>query len=681
MKLTRCFVEGGSVPLSLPRRPSLTVFSGFFVFLLDVACVDLDPVGLRDMTRVPNLVSSSTMTQTHHPLIQPDLFQCVLDSLEGVYCDGGERRQTLLVLAQTCRAFSEPSLDRLWSRLDSLTPLIQCFSSVLDEERASRFRSMSVFRSLCRNVVQAPSPSEWAVIRRYSHRIKELRISPLDQPSYVLLQSIGVSSQSFFPNLRSLYWCPASALYPHSSLCNILLRHLLSPLLESLTISLTNVDDATFQLFLANYPLLCPNLKFVAIIIPAHKTLPQTTVASLSQAITLHNHLEHLHLVAPINDVAFTHIAMSPRLKSLSLILRYDMPHLHRVCLPSDIVPFFNLEVLDLNVWNLPFVTTLLRPHGQTFREIHLVHHTKPTINAISAFFTALSSPARACSLRLIMLWTREDRSLVPIPQEFQSELDMSPFAIHISHDTLHPLTRLAHLRELCIRLDHWISLSDDGLISLARHWPHLEVLELRCARGVDLSVNAPRYLRPWASLGYVTLRGLLAFLACCPDLYSLSLPLDARDVPVDTADGMDGVVCHPVLTSVHFRYAPIYDPRAVAAFLERHLPSVMHVDTSFQGFTALMHTPEIVQHRAAWRQVNMYLGKRRAWQAGVVTGTFDFAFSPRPGSTCMMERCIIVTITGFSKVVNPRVSRECGKIGCTGRSGCLTWFAWFYSS
>ena len=41
------------MPLSLPRRPSLTVFSGFFVFLLDVACVDLDPVGLRDMTRIP----------------------------------------------------------------------------------------------------------------------------------------------------------------------------------------------------------------------------------------------------------------------------------------------------------------------------------------------------------------------------------------------------------------------------------------------------------------------------------------------------------------------------------------------------------------------------------------------------------------------------------------------------
>ena len=584
----------------------------------------------------PNLVSSSTMTQTHHPLTQPDLFQCVLDSLEDACCDGTERRRTLLTLAQTCRAFSEPSLDRLWSRLNSLTPLIQCCSSVLDEEKASRFRSMSVFRSRCRNVVQAPSPSEWAVIRRYSHRIKELRISPLDRPSYDFLQSIDVSPQSFLPNLRSLHWRPGLH-YSHSSLCNVLLCHLLRPSLESLDINPSNVDDGTFQLFLANYPLLCPNLKFLTIIIITEKTLPQTIVASLSQAITLHNHLEHLRLLAPINDVAFTHIAMSPRLKSLRL-LQLDTLHLYRVCLPSDVIPFRNLEILDLDVWDLPFVTTLLRPHGQMFRDIHLTYHTKPMINAISAFFTALASTARARSLRSITLRTREDRSIVPIPQESQVGPDVSPFAIHISHDTLHPLARLANLRELRIQLFHWMSLSDDGLISLACHWPHLRALDLRRERAVDPGVNAPGDQRPWASLEYVTLRGLLAFLACCPDLYSLSLPLDARDVPVNTAEGMDGVVCHPVLTRVHLNYAPIHDPRAVATFLECHLPSVTHVDIPVQWSNALTHIPEVAQYTAAWKQVNMYLRDSAARQAGVVIGTFDFSFSSESGPTFTME-------------------------------------------
>ena len=532
---------------------------------------------------------------------------------------------------------------------------------------------MSVFRSLCRKM--PPSPSEWVIIRRYSHRIKELRISPLDQPSYDFLRSVDVFPGSFLPNLRSLYWRPGRR-YSHSSLCDVLLRHLLRPSLDYLYIALSNVDNAAFQLFLANYPLLCPNLKFVTMIIFAQQTLSQTTVASLSQAVMLHNHLEHLRLLAPINDVAFTHIAMSPRLKSLRLILQPDMSHLHRVCLPSDIIPFCNLEVLNLDVWDLPFVTTLLRPHGQTFRDIYLAHHTKPTINAISAFFTALASPVRARSLRSITLQTRED--IVPIPQESRPEPDVSPFAIHISHDTFRPLTSLAHLRELSIQLDHWMSLSDDGLISLACHWPHLQVLDLRCERAVDLSVNAPEDWRPWGSLGYVTLRGLLAFLACCPDLRSLSLPLDARDVPVDMAEGMDGTMCHPLLESVHFRYAPIHDPCAVATFLECHLPSITHVDTPLQWSNVLIHIPEIAQHAIAWEQVNVYLAEHRARQAGAVTGTFDFVFSSGSGPTCAMERC--TTITNLSRITSLQVSRASGKAGSTGKSGYVTWFVWFYS-
>lgn len=40
--------------------------------------------------------------------------------------DDAETRRSLAVLARTCRAFSEPSLDFLWQQLYSLRPLIQC---------------------------------------------------------------------------------------------------------------------------------------------------------------------------------------------------------------------------------------------------------------------------------------------------------------------------------------------------------------------------------------------------------------------------------------------------------------------------------------------------------------------------------------------------------------------------
>ena len=35
-------------------------------------------------------------------------------------------RRALAALVQTCRILSEPSLNRLWRKLDSLTPLLRC---------------------------------------------------------------------------------------------------------------------------------------------------------------------------------------------------------------------------------------------------------------------------------------------------------------------------------------------------------------------------------------------------------------------------------------------------------------------------------------------------------------------------------------------------------------------------
>lgn len=44
--------------------------------------------------------------------------------------------RALLALAQTRRAFSEPSLDRLWKKLYSLKPLISCYTRAEDVEDA-----------------------------------------------------------------------------------------------------------------------------------------------------------------------------------------------------------------------------------------------------------------------------------------------------------------------------------------------------------------------------------------------------------------------------------------------------------------------------------------------------------------------------------------------------------------
>lgn len=75
---------------------------------------------------------AETCNDHRNPLMVPELFYSVLD----YFCPEfyPEERQTLAALAQTCRAFSEPSLDRLWRKTNSLKPLIRCYTTVDDVE-------------------------------------------------------------------------------------------------------------------------------------------------------------------------------------------------------------------------------------------------------------------------------------------------------------------------------------------------------------------------------------------------------------------------------------------------------------------------------------------------------------------------------------------------------------------
>ena len=81
--------------------------------------------------------NDSINTVKRNPLLLVDLFECVLEWLvtEFPRTIFKEERRTLAVLARTCRTFSEPSLNLLWRCLDSLLPLVRCFSDVADEAR------------------------------------------------------------------------------------------------------------------------------------------------------------------------------------------------------------------------------------------------------------------------------------------------------------------------------------------------------------------------------------------------------------------------------------------------------------------------------------------------------------------------------------------------------------------
>ncbi|KAH0835837.1 hypothetical protein J3R83DRAFT_9706 [Lanmaoa asiatica] len=391
-----------------------------------------------------------------------------------------------------------------------------------------------------------PSPSEWVTIRRYSHRIKELTIGPLGRFSLFFLRSTSLHPSLLVPNLRVLRWRLGISTKTRPFLSTIITQQLLSPSLISLNVTLSSVDDAILQSFLANYPFPCSNLKSVVIRVTGREQTSRTAIGTLSRAIPHHEHLECLDVSVPIDDVALTHVTVSQKLKKLALVLDPDKSNLHQVCIPSDIIPFRNVEELSLEVWDLCFVTTLLRTQDQMFRSFVLRHRFPPTIDAVFTFFTALASRQRMRSIQSIRLMPVmsgyagvEEYHFTP------GEFDALAMDYQISYDTLRPLTFLCHLRELVVDVGRWFSIDDDDLVSLARNWPLLQVLHLNCRKFVRG--------HPWRSAKHVTFKGLSSFLECCPDLRDVRLPLDAREVPHNTG----GVFCNTAVRYIQFPSSP----------------------------------------------------------------------------------------------------------------------------
>jgi hypothetical protein len=320
----------------------------------------------------------------------------------------------------------------------------------------------------------------------------------------------------------------------------------------------------------------------------------RTTVEVLSRAVTHHEHLECLDISIPIDDVALTRIAMSPKLKKLALVLHPDKSKLHQVCLPSDTTPFRNVEHLSLETWDLYFVTTLLRNQDQMFRSFVLCYRSRPTIEVVNALFTALTSRQRTCYLRSMSL--KPGFSDVMWHHFNPAELDQLWMRYHLTHDTFRPLTALRHLHELVVDLGYWFSIDDDDLLSLTRNWPLLHVLHLECQHYVDGYI--------WRSAKYVTFKGLLSLLECCPNLHDLCLPLDAREVPVNTGD----IICNPALMRIYLPNSPISDPDSVEEILARHFPTVAEIRFSFTLSPYSEECREAKKYVLSWIKVNALL-------------------------------------------------------------------------
>ncbi|KAG8216665.1 hypothetical protein J3R82DRAFT_6864 [Butyriboletus roseoflavus] len=476
-----------------------------------------------------------------NPLMVSELFYNILDCFRPRIDPAG--RRALVSLAQTCRAFSEPSLDCLWS--------------------------------------SPPTSSQFAVIDKYAHRIRQLTIS--DNASVRFLQCTSMRPSCLFPNLMVLRWSPY-VLTPHIPI--IFIQRLLSPTLVSLEATLAEVDQATLLSFFDNYPLLCRNLTSVEFRFSAQPQ-SETTIQALSRAICSQETLENVVLHTPIDGGALTYLCTLPTLKELSVYLSERSRIGIGSFLPTDPL-FCSAERLEFITLDLDLVASLLRPRDQTFHTFGLYHHGRQTPEAVVSFLNLLTSRSRPPPLQKLTLSIGDFSH--PIPADHMAS---EAIRYRLSYKTLQPLMILRSLRVLMIEWSEQISMDDDELANLARSWPLLQVFNFYCGRG-----GYPPF-----STKYPTLLGLLSLVNSCPELYTVSLPLDAREVPaVKEADAREtNFACLIVPES------PINEARPVAEFLCKYLPSVTALEARFLRPPGT-NAEQINGYELAWQQVETYL-------------------------------------------------------------------------
>ncbi|KAG2148002.1 hypothetical protein DEU56DRAFT_730543 [Suillus clintonianus] len=480
----------------------------------------------------------------HHALLIPDVRAYIFASIKE---DKQTGRCTFAMLARTCSALSEASLDVLWSELDSLRPLASCIY-------AANTMPLSDEAS---NDDMRP---DFSIFDKYAHRVRKLDLSGQQRflrrnggyPS--LTEDLGALlyyplNSPLLPNLRHLAWAPGMGLN--------LLRHLLSPHLLSLKIPSHRWSSASTLFALTKIPGLCPKIKSLTLQVHSwdghiDSELTQSTHC-ISRVIGSWDKLEELDC----NPMTFKGLLRLSGMQSLK-VLRLQVNATSVIDLPSDSLSFPSLNIFQFQTDTLETAITLMK-----------AMKSFPKSLKIDVF--AGRSRRGSCSPDkvgdLLCLVSRG-----ALHQELRHLSMNLPFLLgddpdNIS-DILQPLFVCCGLRTLSIRMSSPFTLDDDDLKMMASAWPLLEELEL-----IDLR---PHLFFPIRSrTAEITFRGLISLLKLCPNLYYFDLALDATKLDGLQGDKPGGGVCNRLVKYARLIDSPIGDPKVVAHILLDILPEL----------------------------------------------------------------------------------------------------------
>ncbi|KAJ6451834.1 hypothetical protein C8R47DRAFT_291294 [Mycena vitilis] len=474
----------------------------------------------------------------------PEILQIILEELKIVepmlMALGKVETQAFARMARTCRTLSEPALNVLWSRQDTLLPLLTCFPSNLWETSGSN-------RAKTFRFVSPVNPSDWDRVLLHAARIRDFSSGWDVSLDTMEVLDISTPARCLLPNVRKLSWrVENSMVLPY-------VRLFLGPHLTSISLSLgPTLQCLSLLSYIATNFRSLTEIEFFTI---ADTTMDDTLVEAMSAFVLGQKSLRILsmpHLRSPVCQS----LAVMTNLEDLT-IWDFEGPPDHQQ-IPE--FSFSALRRLSMATENFSSGTNqILASLTHTpLRHLDCVTDDTPTRNNIQTFFASLNDHCSHPNLEYISAQFG-----------YESGVREGDLVNSIIPQTIRPLLAFHNLRIVIVSTPPGFALDDTFCVSMAQAWPCVEHLQL-------FPGGHATFLPSTRVPSTVSVTTLAAFASHCPQLTDMRLEITALNPPrsyplPDTPRAGP----QKALANLDVLFSPIEEPDLVARFLSAIFPSL----------------------------------------------------------------------------------------------------------
>ncbi|KAJ7020164.1 hypothetical protein C8F04DRAFT_134610 [Mycena alexandri] len=477
-------------------------------------------------------------------------------------------RTSLNALARTSTIFRDPALDVLWFNIT--VPRLLIYSMPPDLwEKVDDVEDLQLthFRP-----TRAMTPNDWIRPHFYSTRVRVLRVSNWSRHDFsdvFATVALCPPPPTLFPNLHIVNWNVNFPSVGGKSLPDF--RPFLGPRISSL--SFGTLFSGPHLSLLPHIAVIHPELKKLTIKLGNNAHLDRLTSAVSTLVCALHR-LEFLD-VASLDPRALEHVGRLPTLRSLTLRDFKCGSFSHG----NEDVIFPILEDLTVRSDSINSATELISLCSNSpVRAVDINLFASPHGAAMMALYTALSEHCSNATLRQVTV------KLTPA-------LDERP---RVGRYSLQPLLYIPNLTSVELSCPNGFDLDDGAVLELARAWPHLEELILRCVE----TPTAP----------HITLKGIRTLAQHCSALRRLHLSLDATIVP-SLEDGPGRRIRQDTLQHLGVEASAIGAPiMPVAKFLSATFSNLTSISTEYEELLDRGMEGAILTNHFAWKEVERLL-------------------------------------------------------------------------